>query len=86
VLNRKVLLHAPFDREWGLVFGVTVLFFMGAEAWKWVKRVYLRKHGLMHQKGEGIGEEDLEERLLKGTMRFLPVSLQWLKDNASSRE
>ncbi|KAB5581026.1 hypothetical protein GE09DRAFT_949977 [Coniochaeta sp. 2T2.1] len=62
VLNRKVFLHGPIGREWGVVFAVTILFFMGAEAWKFAKRAYLRKHGLMHRKGEGMGEEDLEKR------------------------
>jgi potassium/sodium efflux P-type ATPase len=62
VLNHRVFLHAPIDKEWGIVFAVTVLFFVGAELWKWAKRVYLRRKGLMVQKGAGTGEEDLEKR------------------------
>jgi potassium/sodium efflux P-type ATPase len=62
VLNHRVFLHAPIDKEWGVVFAVTVLFFVGAELWKWAKRRYLRKKGLMVQKGAGTAEEDLEKR------------------------
>lgn len=62
VLNHRVFLHAPIDKEWGIVFAVTVLFFVGAELWKWAKRVYLRRKGLMVKKGAGMGEEDLEKR------------------------
>ncbi|KAK4188642.1 putative type IID cation-transporting ATPase [Podospora australis] len=62
VINKKVFLHAGIDKEWGIVFAVTILFFLGAESWKWAKRVYLRKHNLMHKKGSGSSEEDLEKR------------------------
>ncbi|KAL2260907.1 hypothetical protein VTK26DRAFT_4960 [Humicola hyalothermophila] len=62
VLNRRVFLHAPIDREWGVVFAMTVVFFAGAELYKWVKRRFLRRRGLMLKKGAGLGEEDLEKR------------------------
>ncbi|KAK4134747.1 potassium/sodium eff [Trichocladium antarcticum] len=62
VLNRRVFLHSPIDKEWGVVFAVTVLFFAGAELWKWTKRVYLRRKGLMVRKGQGKSEDDLEKR------------------------
>jgi len=62
VLNDRVFLHAPIDKEWGIVFAVTIFFFVGAELYKWAKRSFLRKRGLMQKKGEGTGEEDLEKR------------------------
>ena len=62
VLNRRVFLHTGIDKEWGIVYAVTVLFFAGAESWKWAKRRFLRKRGLMHKKGAGTAEEDLEQR------------------------
>lgn len=71
VLNRRVFLHAAIDKEWGIVFAVTVLFFVGAEMWKWAKRAYLRKRGLMMKKGIGMGEEDLEKRTFE---RFYSTS------------
>ncbi|KAK4163745.1 sodium transport ATPase 5 [Cladorrhinum sp. PSN259] len=64
-LNRVVFLHDSIDKEWGVVFAVTVLFFLGAESWKWAKRVYLRRHNLMQKKGAGSTEEDLEKKVFE---------------------
>lgn len=65
VLNHVVFLHTGIDKEWGIVFASTILFFIGAESWKWAKRVYLRRHNLMMRKGDGLGEEDLEARVFQ---------------------
>ncbi|KAK4228095.1 putative type IID cation-transporting ATPase [Podospora fimiseda] len=65
VINRKVFLHSGIDKEWGVVFAVTIIFFIGAESWKWAKRVYLRKHNLMQKKGAGTTEEDLEKMVFE---------------------
>lgn len=62
VLNDTVFLHAGIDKEWGIIFAETIFFFASAEFYKWVKRAYLRKKGLMQRKGEGTSEEDLEKR------------------------
>nr|O13397.1 RecName: Full=Sodium/potassium exporting P-type ATPase 1 [Schwanniomyces occidentalis]AAB86426.1 P-type ATPase 1 [Schwanniomyces occidentalis] len=43
VINNKVFLHAPIGYEWGLAVAFTILFLIGAEGWKWFKRVYYRK-------------------------------------------
>ncbi|EGW29917.1 Na+ ATPase [Spathaspora passalidarum NRRL Y-27907] len=43
VINDKVFLHGPISWEWGLAIGFTVLFLAGSEAYKWLKRIYLRK-------------------------------------------
>ncbi|KAK3991006.1 hypothetical protein QBC44DRAFT_237854 [Cladorrhinum sp. PSN332] len=37
-LNRKVFKHHGITWEWGLVFGMTIVFVLGIEAWKAVKR------------------------------------------------
>lgn len=42
-INDVIFLHGPITYEWGISVGFTVLFFVGAEAWKWFKRIYLRK-------------------------------------------
>lgn len=65
VLDKKVFLHTGIDKEWGIVFAVNVLFFAGAETWKWSKRVYLRRNNLMLRKDEVLGEEDLEARVFQ---------------------
>lgn len=43
VINDKVFLHGPIGYEWGIAFACSALFLMGAEAWKWFKRIYKRK-------------------------------------------
>lgn len=43
VINDIVFLHGPIGYEWGLAVAFTLVFFVGCEAWKWVKRVYTRK-------------------------------------------
>ncbi|EDK38630.2 hypothetical protein PGUG_02728 [Meyerozyma guilliermondii ATCC 6260] len=43
VINDKVFLHGPIGYEWGVAIGCSVLFLLGAEGWKWIKRIYKRK-------------------------------------------
>ncbi|RLV92883.1 Sodium transport ATPase 5 [Spathaspora sp. JA1] len=43
VINDKVFLHGPISWEWGLAIGFTLLYFAGSEAYKWFKRIYMRK-------------------------------------------
>ncbi|KAH6632869.1 hypothetical protein F5144DRAFT_265247 [Chaetomium tenue] len=62
VLNRRVFLHEGIGKEWGVVFAMTIMFFLGAESWKWAKRVYFRRKNVMQRKGAAITEEDLEKR------------------------
>ncbi|KAK0747378.1 hypothetical protein B0T21DRAFT_3301 [Apiosordaria backusii] len=62
VLNDRVFLHKGIDKEWGVVFGVTMIFFLAAELYKWGKRVYFRRTGQMVKKGDSSSEEDLEKR------------------------
>ncbi|KAI3406591.2 ENA1 [Candida oxycetoniae] len=44
VINDKVFLHGPIGYEWGVAGAFTVAFLIGSEAWKWCKRVYLRRN------------------------------------------
>lgn len=62
VLNHVVFLHQGIGREWGVVIGMSIFFMIGAETWKWAKRVYLRKNNLM-QKDVHRSEEDLEAQV-----------------------
>lgn len=43
VINTKVFLQTGISWEWGIAAGSTALFLVGAEAWKWSKRVLTRK-------------------------------------------
>ncbi|RGP79188.1 potassium sodium efflux p-type fungal-type [Fusarium longipes] len=43
VINRVVFMHSPIDWEWGVIFIAVGVFFAGAEAYKWAKRVYFRR-------------------------------------------
>ncbi|KAL5326828.1 hypothetical protein ACEPPN_004517 [Leptodophora sp. 'Broadleaf-Isolate-01'] len=59
VLNHKVFKHTGIGWEWGIVFIEAVLFFAGAEAWKWGKRVYFRRTERMGGKKH---DDDLEKK------------------------
>lgn len=45
VINDKVFLHKPIGWEWGVAVAFLFAFLVGAELWKWCKRVYFRKDG-----------------------------------------
>lgn len=49
VINDKVFLHDPIGYEWGLSVAFTLVFFVGCEGWKWVKRIYFRKAVVKNQ-------------------------------------
>ena len=40
VLNESVFKHTAISWEWGVVVGFTILYIVGLEAWKFVKRTY----------------------------------------------
>lgn len=44
VINRVVFMHAPIYWEWGVVFISVGIFFAGAEAYKWGKRIWFRRN------------------------------------------
>ncbi|KAL2818686.1 hypothetical protein BJX63DRAFT_429186 [Aspergillus granulosus] len=64
VINDKVFRHTGITWEWAIVAVETVLFFLGAETWKWVKRAYFRR--LETKTGRNRmadnGKEDLERQ------------------------
>lgn len=43
VINHVVFKHHGITWEWGIVFVEAALFIVGAEVWKWMKRVYFRQ-------------------------------------------
>ncbi|RDA87094.1 hypothetical protein CP532_0173 [Ophiocordyceps camponoti-leonardi (nom. inval.)] len=58
-INTVVFKHAPISWEWVVVFILTVLFFLGIEAWKWTKRFYFRRTA----KKKGNFKLDVETRM-----------------------
>lgn len=58
VLNEVVFKHTTITWEWAVVFIAAILFFIGVEFWKWLKRVFFRRQA---KKNTG-GVEDLEAR------------------------
>jgi potassium/sodium efflux P-type ATPase len=40
VLNRSVFKHTSISWEWGVVVGMTIVYVIGVEAWKWTKRTW----------------------------------------------
>jgi Na+-exporting ATPase len=42
-LNTVIFQHKGISWEWGIVFVEALLFFLGIEIWKWVKRAYFRR-------------------------------------------
>ncbi|KAI1497743.1 cation transporting ATPase [Biscogniauxia marginata] len=57
VINKIVFKHMGITWEWGIVFVAAGLFFVGAEAWKWVKRFYFR---MQAKKQNGIRWKDMD--------------------------
>ncbi|OHX01132.1 potassium sodium efflux p-type fungal-type transporter [Colletotrichum incanum] len=57
VLDHTVFMHHGISWEWAIVFIDVFIFMVGAEAYKWVKRVYFRRKG----QRLGAGFADLDE-------------------------
>jgi Na+-exporting ATPase len=45
VINHDVFKHTGISWEWTIVVVQAVLFFVGIEAWKWIKRFFFRRRG-----------------------------------------
>lgn len=58
VINDKVFLHKGITFEWGIAFAFTIIFWMGCELYKFMKRRYFRR---MMNKAQNP-ESDLEKR------------------------
>ncbi|PQE22108.1 potassium sodium efflux P-type ATPase fungal-type protein [Rutstroemia sp. NJR-2017a BBW] len=79
VINRKVFKHEGISWEWGIVFVEAIMFFIGIEAWKWVKRAYFRRAA---RKNVGAGEHGNEVNL----GGFKVVSEQRSEENDGLRD
>lgn len=69
-LNTDVFKHSAIDWEWGVVLGMTILYVVGIEAWKFVKRHFniLDDHPV--DKGPWIQGEQEGTRKFGKTMSF----------------
>src|SRR5579859_6923839 len=54
VLNETVFKHKPISWEWGIVFGGLILFVLGVELWKFMKRKLMRRGNNMGQFGRRV--------------------------------
>ena len=79
VINRDVFKHEGISWEWGIVFVEAILFVGGVEAWKWAKRVYLRRRG-SKEVGKGI---DLESKVFQ---KYMTVSTDESADANSEKK
>lgn len=81
VINDKVFKHKGISWEWGIVFVATILFFLGVETWKFVKRTYFK----MQDKKNGGGRRgsiDLESRVFE---RYLSTAISSDGDNEEKK-
>ncbi|KAL2194237.1 hypothetical protein P885DRAFT_43374 [Corynascus similis CBS 632.67] len=62
VINTIVFKHTGISWEWGIVFIAAGLFFAGVEAWKWAKRIFLRRRA-RRRTGRVWKDMDIEERV-----------------------
>ena len=54
-------------REWGIVFIAAIVFFLGSELYKYMKRAFFRRHDA--KKGrEDYAQGDVEERVFQRYM------------------
>ncbi|KAL1589593.1 hypothetical protein WHR41_01706 [Cladosporium halotolerans] len=66
VINDYVFKHHDISWEWGVVFVVALLFFLGAEFYKWCKRIVFRR--LDAKKGKEDYSQDVEDRVFQRYM------------------
>lgn len=57
VINTKVFLHQQISYEWGVAFAFTIIFWLGAELYKFFKRLYFK-----NEKKAENPENDLEKK------------------------
>ena len=58
VINHDVFVHEGISWEWGIVFISSILFFIGAELWKYGKRVFFRYCEGKRDHSDEDGSED----------------------------
>lgn len=54
VLNVTVFKHKPISWEWGIVFGELILFLLGVELWKFMKRKLMKRGNNMGKFGRRV--------------------------------
>ena len=54
------------SREWGIVFIAALVFFLGSESYKYMKRVFFRR--VDAKKGKENSSQDVEERVFQRYM------------------
>lgn len=75
VINTVVFKHAGISWEWGIVFVASLLFFIGCEAWKWAKRVWIRRRASKNQPYGAGNKYDLESRVFGAYFDLSGVAL-----------
>lgn len=75
VINEKVFLHKPIGYEWGLAFAFTTAFWIGAEVYKYLKRLHYKNQA----KAEDP-ESDLEKRATRDPFEAYSTSTTMITD------
>jgi len=65
-LNDYVFKHHNISWEWGIVFIAAIVFFLGSESYKYMKRVFFRRRDA--KKGKEDYAQDVEERVFQRYM------------------
>ncbi|KAI1485135.1 hypothetical protein F5X96DRAFT_683050 [Biscogniauxia mediterranea] len=81
-LNTIAFKHVGISWEWAVVFIAAILFFMGAETWKWAKRVYFR-HKWRKSTGIAWKDQDIEQRTFS---QYLSGSMEESEVKSETRE
>ncbi|KAB8289655.1 hypothetical protein EYC80_010568 [Monilinia laxa] len=68
-INRKIFKHEGISWEWGIVFIESILFFLGIEAWKWIKRVYIRTQAKKNRDVMGTAGEVDSGKAIMGLLQ-----------------
>ncbi|EFR03913.1 potassium/sodium efflux P-type ATPase [Nannizzia gypsea CBS 118893] len=101
-LNTKVFKHQGITWEWGLAFGSVIIFVLGIEAWKFVKRrtgwfaegedyggvaaTGFRRRWPSHELGLRQGFFTFAKSLTKGSERSIPVGPESGRSSVMGRE
>lgn len=78
VINQVVFLHKAISYEWGIAIGFTIAFWIGAEIWKFVKRLYFK--GQWRAKDS---ESDLEKNAMRDPFEAYSASTTMRTDTIS---
>ncbi|RAL63849.1 hypothetical protein DID88_003492 [Monilinia fructigena] len=68
-INRNIFKHEGISWEWGIVFIESILFFLGIETWKWIKRVYIRTQAKKNRDVMGTAGEGNSGKAIMGLLQ-----------------